>query len=106
MSANLSETGLTSKNEVLNSLEVPYYYYDMLNVVAGASEVVLEFGNSLKSDESGAKMNLSHRAVLSVPAAFRLQQGLSRTLQMLQDKLRELQQEALKRQAAEKAGEK
>lgn len=88
--------------EIIEDTDVPYLYYDMLNVVAGASEVVLEFGNSLRNTD-GNKMKLSHRAVLSVPAAFKLQQGLSQTLKMLQARLQELQQEALNRQNAGKS---
>ena len=85
--------------EVVDDREIPYYYYDMLNVVAGVSEIVLEFGNSVRNESN--KMRVAHRAVLSVPAAFKLQQGLSQTLQMLQKRLQELQQQALKNQNEE-----
>ncbi len=99
-----NENNLRKPIEIIEENNVPYIYYDMLNVVAGASEVVLEFGNSVRNS-GGNSMRLSHRAVLSVPAAFKLQQGLSQTLQMLQAKLHELQQEALKKQNAGKSGD-
>lgn len=101
---NVAENNVQEKKKLrMNAPEgLAFNYYDMLNVVAGASELVLEFGNVDRS-KAGTEptMNVMHRAVLSLPAAFQLQSGLTKTLQLLHEKMEEIQKKQMERKNAD-----
>ncbi len=55
-----------------------YVYRDIFNIYVGMEEVVIEFGNRRRDREGQAA--ISNRIVLSVSAAYNLQQALNQAL--------------------------
>lgn len=65
--------------------DLDYVYRDMFSIFVSPEEVILEFGNRHRAIQNQA--TIKNRIVLSVPNAFRLQQGLGQALKNLQDRI-------------------
>ena len=67
--------------------DLDYLYRDIANVFVGAGDVVLEFGNFHRSMPNSA--TISNRIVLSVAAAYELQNSLGQALAGAQQRLQQ-----------------
>lgn len=67
--------------------DLEYHYRDIANVFVGAGDVVLEFGNFHRSMPNSA--TISNRIVLSVAAAYELQNSLGQALANAQQRLQQ-----------------
>ncbi|MDK2957230.1 MAG: hypothetical protein PWQ57_2726 [Desulfovibrionales bacterium] len=73
------------KVHVPDNLE--YVYRDLFNIYIGMEEVVIEFGNRRRDRQNEADM--SNRIVLSVSAAYNLQQALNQALTEMSSQLQQ-----------------
>lgn len=72
---------------IFSDPKIPYNYHDFFAVFSGPEEVVIEFGNRNRSRQN--EVVTSHRAVLSVSNAVRLQNALAKGLESMQKAINE-----------------
>jgi len=85
------------------SPELDYSYRDFFSIYVGAEEVIIEFGNRHRAQSDRASIH--NRIVLSVANAFRLQQGLGRSLQEARRRIQEAQQQVQDQAQQQEGGE-
>lgn len=72
-----------------------YKYRDLFNLHVGAEDVLVEFGNLHRSQQSQGV--ILDRIILSPANAIRLHQGLGQALSQMQTRLKEMREEAEKK---------
>lgn len=73
--------------QVYAAPDLDYNYRDFFTIFVGTEEVIIEFGNRHRSQSNRA--SIQNRIVLSVQNAFRLQQGLGRSLEEARKRIQE-----------------